>query len=94
MKKLYLVCAALCLIGVFNVGSSYYDMLRILITIGAVVVFLNEEKRDFSFWIVSSALIGFLFNPIFPIYLYDKGLWIIIDIFVAGWFMVKANSEL
>ena len=94
MKNFYFICAGLCLIGLLNVGIGYYTILRIMITIGAILILINEPKKEFSFWVISSVLIAIVFNPIIPVYLQDKSIWMILDIIVATWFIIKANSPI
>jgi hypothetical protein len=48
-------------------------------------LYKSKNSNHPSFFIV--ILLGLLFNPVFPIYLYDKTTWIIIDI-IAGLFYV------
>ena len=66
----------------FNWPSGYYTFLRIIVT-GVAVYYLyylysSEKRLNIWFWML--VLIAIIFNPIFPIYLYDKSLWIPIDI--------------
>jgi hypothetical protein len=73
-----------------NLPIGYYTFLRIVITIGAVAVVITELKTGINFWVIAFGLIAVVFNPIIPVYLYDKALWAPIDIVAAILFGVKA----
>ncbi len=62
-------------IAVLPLGSGYYDLLRLVVSVAAAV---NIFRGSFIF-----IPILILFNPIIPVYLYDKAVWAIIDI-VSG----------
>ena len=62
-------------IAVLPLGSGYYDLLRLVVSVAAAV---NIFRGSFIF-----IPILILFNPIIPVYLYDKAVWVIIDI-VSG----------
>lgn len=64
---------------------SYYQLLKIVVTGASLyyVYYIYETFKELDLW--SWVLIGvaILFNPIYPIYLYDKDMWIMIDIVVV-----------
>ena len=62
-------------LAVLPLGSGYYDILRLVVSIAALV---NISRGSFIF-----IPILILFNPLIPVYLYDKAVWAIIDI-VSG----------
>jgi len=90
MKPLLLTCALLLLLALANLSIGYYTFLRIVVTIGAVAVVITELKNGVNFWVIAFGFIAVVFNPIIPVYLYDKSLWMPIDIAVAILFAVKA----
>jgi len=90
MKAFFLICAAFLLLALFELPIGYYTFLRILVTIGAIVLVVNEFENGFNFWVISFGLIAILFNPIIPIYLHDKAVWMPIDVLVAILFTIKA----
>ncbi|WP_371743297.1 DUF6804 family protein [Pseudozobellia sp. WGM2] len=83
-----ILCAIVLLIATFSIGSSYYRFLRILVFLGAIVIGSQLYKDPFK--ILCFALIGYLFNPIFPVYLYQKVIWIPIDILTALLFIIQS----
>ncbi|MDP3043179.1 MAG: hypothetical protein Q8N21_02140 [bacterium] len=70
---------------------GYYTLMKFVVTgVAAYYVYYIYEvvkKQDFWFW--GLAVIAILFNPIIPIYLGDKDLWMAIDVVVIG-FLVGA----
>ncbi len=90
MKTLLLICAGLLFIGLIDLPIGYYTLLRIVVTIGSVVVVLTEYEKGFNFWLIAFGLIAIIFNPFLPIYLNDKSAWMPIDIIVGGIFVIKS----
>ena len=83
-----ILCAGLLLLAVFNLPIGYFEMLRIVIFLGAI--FIVIENLKITHWLLIFILITILFNPIFPIYFYDKKIWIPIDVVCALLFLVEA----
>ncbi|WEK68744.1 MAG: hypothetical protein P0Y62_12895 [Candidatus Chryseobacterium colombiense] len=79
-SKIFLTfCAICCFAGIFRLPIEYYTFLRILISIGALLVLYNTLSFKQHYFNIIFLVILILFNPIFPIYLYRKSLWIPID---------------
>lgn len=79
MKPFLTFCALCCFIGIFRLPIEYYTFLRILVSVAALLVLyitLNAKQHYFS---IIFLVILILFNPVFPIYLFRKSLWIPID---------------
>lgn len=89
MKYLLCICAGLLLLAIANLPIGYYTFLRIIVTIGAIVVIIGEFEKGLSIWIILFGIIAILFNPIIPVYLYNKAIWIPIDIATAIIFGMK-----
>ncbi len=93
MKYLYLVCAGLLFLALANLPIGYYTFLRIIVSIGAIVVVVEEWKNGYNFWVISFGIIAVVFNPLIPIYLYKKDSWVIIDAVVAVLFLIKSLTQ-
>lgn len=79
MKPFLTFCAICCFVGIFRLPIEYYTFLRILVSIGALIVLYNTLSfRQYYFSIIFLVIL-IIFNPVFPIYLYRKSLWIPID---------------
>ncbi|MGM0408958.1 MAG: DUF6804 family protein [Bacteroidota bacterium] len=90
MKAFLLICSLLLLLALVDLPIGYYTLLRIVVTIGAVVVVITEFNNGFNFWVISFGLIAILFNPLIPVYLNDKEAWMPIDIIAAVLFGIKS----
>jgi hypothetical protein len=90
MKGLLLICAGLLLLSIANLPIGYYTFLRIIVTVGACFIVVTEFENGLNFWVITFGLIAILFNPIFPIYLNNKSLWMPIDLLSAILFGIKA----
>ncbi|WP_412851022.1 DUF6804 family protein [Chryseobacterium sp. PMSZPI] len=81
-------CALCCFIGIFKLSIEYYTFLRILVSIGALLILYNTLSSKQQHFSIIFLIILILFNPIFPIYLYRKGLWIPIDTITGVLFLL------
>ena len=89
MRLLCFICAGLLMLAMADMPMGYYTFLRIVISIGAIVVITTDYEEGKNAWVIVFGIIAVLFNPIIPIYLHDKELWVMIDIIVAIIFGVK-----
>ncbi|WP_426476475.1 DUF6804 family protein [Chryseobacterium sp. CBSDS_008] len=88
MKPFLTFCAICCFIGIFRLPIEYYTFLRILVSIGALLVLYNTLSfRQYYFSIIFLVIL-ILFNPVFPIYLYRKSIWIPIDTITGVLFLL------
>jgi hypothetical protein len=94
IKNLSLICAGLLILALFNLPIGYYTFLRIVVTIGAITIVINEFRDGFKIWVILFGLTAILFNPLIPVYLHDKSIWMPIDIAVAVLFLVKSLNSL
>lgn len=79
MKPFLNFCALCCFIGIFRLPIEYYTFLRIIVSIGALLVLYNTLSFKQHYFSIIFLVILILFNPIFPIYLYRKSIWIPLD---------------
>ena len=79
---LYIVATAL-LLALMTLPIGYYTFLRIVVTITAVIIITKELKVGITIWLILFGITAIIFNPIIPIYLYKKHLWMPIDIIAA-----------
>lgn len=82
MKYLIIIASLCCFIGIIDLPIGYYTFLRIIVSFMSFVIIVNEFKTR-RFWFITFVLIFVLFNPIYPIYLYLKSVWIFIDCIVG-----------
>lgn len=93
MKPFLTLCAVSCFVAVFRLPIEYYTILRILISIGALLVLYNAVRFKQYYFSIIFLFILILFNPVFPIYLYRKSVWIPIDIITGILFLLIAFAE-
>lgn len=89
MNKLTAITAILSLIGCFPLPIGYYTFLRIVICISCIVIIVHDKDRGVNITNILWAVVAVLFNPIFPVYLHEKAIWIVLDIIAAILFGVK-----
>jgi len=71
-------------IAVLPLGGGYYDLLRVIVSIAALI---NIFRGSYIF-----IPILILFNPIMPVYLYSKPFWVIIDI-ISGLIFMNVDED-
>lgn len=93
MKPFLTLCAICCFVAVFRLPIEYYTILRILISMGALLVLYNAVRFKQYYFSLIFLFILILFNPVFPIYLYRKSIWIPMDIITGILFLLIAFVE-
>ncbi|CAH0129688.1 MULTISPECIES: DUF6804 family protein [unclassified Chryseobacterium] len=88
MKPFLTFCALCCFIGIFRLPIEYYTFLRILVSIGALLVLYNTLSLKQHYFSIIFLVILILFNPVFPIYLYRKNIWIPLDVITGVLFLL------
>ena len=76
----------------------YYSFLRLIITIGALWVVVQELQKEVNLLVVSFVIMVVLFNPIIPIYLHKKSMWLPLDsisglLFLIFYFREKYKEQ-
>ncbi|MBW6534572.1 MAG: hypothetical protein K0B11_06160 [Mariniphaga sp.] len=90
MKALLLICSGFLLFGLIDLPIGYYTFLRIIVTIGAITVVVTEFENGINFWVISFGILAILFNPLIPVHLNDKEIWMPIDLIAAALFGIKS----
>jgi len=91
-KNWYLfIPTILLIIAIGDLDYSYYQILRIIITIFAVVFALMFKALENMRLMFIMIIIAILFNPILPIYL-DKDIWVFLDLISSVVFLISAIS--
>jgi len=78
-------CAAILFIGILPLPYIFYMFLRLIITIAAFYFAFKVVPRDSNDFFIL-IVIGILFNPLIPVFLF-KALWIPIDIITGIYFL-------
>ena len=89
MKPLYIACCIILGIALLPITGGFYTLVRIAITIGAVIAAFQNSSNGINIWSIMFGIVAILFNPIIPVYLHDKGAWIMIDIIAMILFIIQ-----
>jgi hypothetical protein len=91
LRTIAIICAALLFLALIRLPIGYYTFLRIAVTIGALLLLHHHWKgRGINLWVVLFGAVAILFNPIAPIYLGDRSLWLPFNIAGGALFAVAA----
>lgn len=91
-KRILYAPAAVALLAMLPLPIGFYTFVRIVICGFASWVAYTEYQNGNKFWLLFGG-IAVLFNPIIPVYLYDKAIWTILDLLTAGAFFWKAKFD-
>jgi len=89
MKVLYLICAGLSFLAIAHMPYGYYTFLRIAITFVAVYAIIKNYSGELDFWIITFGVIAIIFNPIIPVHLGSRALWIPVNLVCGAVFLIK-----
>jgi len=80
------------LLSVLPFDIGFYTFTRIAITLCSIAAIIKLYSEENSVWILFAA-IAILYNPIVPIYLNEKSLWIVVNILTAISFIWLYRKE-
>ena len=83
-----IICAGLLFIALLHLPIWYYRFLRVVVFIGALLV-IHRNSKEWLFWSILFVGVAILFNPILPIYLYKRSIWMPLDIIVGVLFLLE-----
>jgi len=89
MKSLYIACCIILGISLLPLPGGFYFLTRILVTIVAIVAMCQNFDNGINGRTIGFGIIALIFNPIIPVFLHDKGLWVIIDIVALVVFIIQ-----
>ncbi len=87
---IFIIATVLFLIGFARMPYGYYNFLRLAVcamSVYSAVLYVKSTRRVNPAVIVFGVL-ALLYNPIIPVRLGDKGIWIIINIITAIIFLI------
>jgi len=94
MRTLAIVCTVLLFLALAKLPIGYYTFLRIVITFVSVFIIVEQyKKKTVNFWVVAFGIIAILFNPIIPVYLYKKALWMPVDVVTGLVFLIYSFNR-
>ena len=89
MKPLYTTVCIILGIALLPISGGFYTLVRIIVTIGAVAATIQNSSNGINIWSIIYGGMAILFNPIVPVYLHDKGAWVMIDIIAIILFIIQ-----
>jgi uncharacterized membrane protein YccC len=90
VRFIAVICAIACFIAILKLPIAYYTFLRTIVSLGAALLiysWIMTKNYSLAFIFI---LVLILFNPIFPIYLHRKSIWIPLDIVTGLLFLLIA----
>jgi hypothetical protein len=89
MKPLYTTVCIILGIALLPISGGFYTLVRIIVTIGAVAATIQNSSNGINIWSIIYGGMAILFNPLVPVYLHDKGAWVMIDIIAIILFIIQ-----
>ena len=89
MKPLYITCCIILGFALLSISGGFYTLVRIIVTISAVAATIQNSSNGINIWSIIYGGMAILFNPLFPVYLHDKGAWVMIDIIAIILFIIQ-----
>ena len=79
-------------IGLLPMPYGYYFLSRLVVFVCAIyfAMQLNSQKDTTLVWVFG--FFALLYNPIIPIHLGSKGLWVIVNLVTAGVFIANKDK--
>ncbi|MDE5432542.1 DUF6804 family protein [Elizabethkingia meningoseptica] len=87
MKYFFLFCATCCFVAILRLPIDYYTFLRIIVFTGAAIAIYHLIRNKIYFWAGIFGCVLILFNPLFPVYLHRKTLWMPLDVITGILFL-------
>lgn len=89
MKIVYALCAVMSFLALLTMPIGYYTVLRLSITVAALLSIYHDRDTGINAWNVVFGLIAIVFNPIAPVYFNDRDIWSVIDVVTGGVFALR-----
>lgn len=93
MKQFLTICAIACFVAILKLPIPYYTFLRAIVSLGAIVLIYNFFKQKNYPLAAVFIVVLLLFNPIFPIYLHRKSIWVPLDVITGLLFLIIGYYE-
>lgn len=90
MRVFLVICALCCFAAILKLPIEYYTFLRAIVSLGALLlIYIWIKQKNYSLTAVF-ILVLILFNPLFPIYLHRKSIWVPLDVITGILFLLIA----
>jgi hypothetical protein len=89
MKYLFALSAVLLFAALLPLPIGYYTILRLSITVAALLSIYHDRDTGINAWNVVFGMIAIVFNPIAPVYFNDRDIWSVIDVAAGSVFALR-----
>ena len=79
-------------LGVLPMPYGYYNLSRLVVCVCSVYFAFQLFKKEDMVFVWIFGFFAILYNPIIPIHLYEKAIWIVINIITIVFFLSKRKS--
>ena len=79
-------------IGILPLPIGYYTLSRLVVCASAIYFAYNFYKKNNQTNLLIFGFIAVLYNPIIPVYLYEKIIWIVVNIITI--YLFYKNKDL
>ena len=78
-------------IGILPMPYGYYNLSRLVVCGCSIYFAINSRSKDQDLFVWVFGALAVLYNPILPIHLYEKELWMIVNLVTAAIFFFKKD---
>ncbi len=79
-------------LGVLLMPYGYYNLSRLVVCVCSVYFAFQLFKKEDMVFVWIFGFFAILYNPIIPIHLYEKAIWIVINTITIVFFLSKRKS--
>jgi hypothetical protein len=84
----FIIAGFLLLMACLNMPYGYYNLIKLTTTAAAVFGIIVHQNSKLL--VIVFSLIVLLFNPIFPVFNFDKSFWVYVDLVIFGLFLERS----
>ncbi|MFT5941098.1 MAG: hypothetical protein ACI9AV_002330 [Sediminicola sp.] len=89
LNILSIICACHLFFAGLDLPEVFYVYLRVIVSSVALLTMMKNLRKN-TIYVIIFGSIAIIFNPIIPIYLYNKTVWVLLDIVTALIFLLEA----
>ena len=84
----FIIAGVLLLTACLNMPYGYYNLIKLTTTAASVFGIIVHQNNKLL--VIVFSLIVLLFNPIFPVFNFDKSFWVYVDLVIFGLFLERS----
>ena len=92
LKLAWYIPIGMLVMAVLPLPYGYFMLLRLVVTASATYVAYENFVKGIANWGVIFVVIALLFNPFYVVH-FDKAIWAVIDLIVAGLFFINSRTN-